>query len=61
MKLKGCSLVFLQMYFSVEADRAKVKGEGGTDSPGPVYRMQEGMGRHVLSTMEDDAVVTFGM
>lgn len=30
----------LQVYVSPEADRAKAKAEGGTNSPGPVYRVQ---------------------
>lgn len=29
----------LQTYVSPEADRAKVKAQGGTNSPGPVYRL----------------------
>ena len=28
-----------QTYVSPEADRAKAKAQGGTNSPGPVYRL----------------------
>ena len=31
--------VFTQTYVSPEADRAKAKAQGGTNSPGPVYRL----------------------
>lgn len=29
----------MQTYVSPEADRAKAKAQGGTNSPGPVYRL----------------------
>lgn len=50
-----------KLYISAEVDRANVKGHGGPDSPGPIYRVPEAMGnKHFLSTMESEASATFG-
>lgn len=32
-------IIVTQTYVSPEADRAKAKAQGGTNSPGPVYRL----------------------
>ncbi len=53
-------LLPLQCYVSSEVDKAQVAASGGNQSQGAIYRLQDGLGRQVLSTKNSASASRFG-
>ncbi|KAK9795905.1 hypothetical protein WJX73_006623 [Symbiochloris irregularis] len=47
-------------YVSSEVDKAQVAASGGNQSQGAIYRLQDGLGRQVLSTKNSASASRFG-